>query len=90
MRFNESCIPILGRSAPVAAIVVDSAEDVATVARLIAPVDSGEYRSKIDVVEEYEGDRVIARVVAGARHSMIVESREGTLVKALNTVGIRG
>lgn len=90
MRFNDSFIPGLGRSAPVIAMVVGEANDVARIVRSTAPVDSGDYVSKVRVEVRYTAHRVVARVVAGADHSMVVESREGTLVRALNAVSSGG
>ena len=86
MRFNDAFIPGLGKSGPVVAAVVGAANDLAQTVRSTAPVDSGDYVSKVRVEVKYTAHRVVARVVAGAEHSMVVESREGTLARALNSV----
>lgn len=86
MRFNDSFIPGLGKSGPVVAAVVGAANDLAQAVRSTAPVDSGDYVSKVRVEVKYTAHRVVARVVAGAEHAMVVESREGTLARALNSV----
>lgn len=83
MTFNEAYIPGLGKSAGVRAQVVDAAEHVAASARASAPVDSGEYQAEIRVEVSETEYRVVATVVAGAKHSMLVESRTGNLSRAL-------
>lgn len=83
MRFNESFISNLGKSPAVRAIVEEATERIAADARAAAPVDSGEYRDEIRTEYTETENRVVGHVVAGARHSMLVESREGTLARAL-------
>ena len=83
MRFNEAYFRQLGKSAPVRDMVVDVAEEIAADARATAPVDSGEYRDSIHVIVEETENRVVARVVAGAGHSLAVESRTGNLAQSV-------
>lgn len=58
------------------------AEKWAARARSTAPVDSGEYRDSITVVEDTT-DRAVARVVARSRKSSLVEARTGNLKRAM-------
>lgn len=80
--FNEDFFRTLGKSAGVRAEVVDAAEKIAADARATAPVDSREYRNSIHVVVTETENRVVATVIANAPHSMLVESRFGTLAQA--------
>jgi hypothetical protein len=50
-----------------------TAEDIASRARALAPVDSGAYRAGIVVTDEPGDDRVGSRVTASAPHSAAVE-----------------
>lgn len=83
MHMNEAYIRDLATSAPVRAAVVEAAEEIAGDARAEAPVDTGEYRDRIVVEVEETENRVVARVIAKAPHSMLVESKHGTLGRAL-------
>lgn len=51
----------------------DAAEDIAGIARTIAPRDSGTYADSIEVVDDDDVDRVGATVQATAAHSAAVE-----------------
>lgn len=61
-------------------------ERVASTARGTAPVDTGDYRDSIEVVQDTT-DRVVVRVVGRAPHSHLVESRTGNLARALDSAG---
>jgi len=86
MKFNDAYIPELGKSATVENIVRAKAEQVAATARTSAPVDTGEYRNSIGVQIVHTPFRVVAKVIANSDHSMLVESKYGTLARALNKV----
>ena len=75
-------------SAEVRAVLRAPAQRVESAARSAAPVDSGAYHDSIGV-EESETSIGWARayVVARAPHSHIVESRSGTLARALGSAG---
>jgi phage baseplate assembly protein gpV len=90
VKFNEAFFDELGQSAQVERIVVGVAESVAAAARASAPVDTGAYRDGIHVEVHRAAHRVVAKVVASADDSMIVESRTGNLVRALRSVGRSG
>lgn len=61
-------------------------ERVASTAKVNAPVDTGDYRDRIEVVQDTT-DRVVVRVVGRAPHSRLVESRTGNLARALDSAG---
>ncbi|PPF64541.1 hypothetical protein C5E11_03880 [Clavibacter michiganensis] len=84
MKFNDHYLDELGHSPKVVAKVAGIANSVAGRAQTDGPVDTGEYIDKIHVVVSESAHRVVATVVAGADHSMIVEARTGNLLRALN------
>lgn len=87
--FFDSALDELAQSAGVRDLVTDAAGEVRDIARADAPVDSGEYRDSIHVEVEQTRDGVVATVIADVRHAMIVESREGTLARALGKAASR-
>ncbi|WP_284986967.1 HK97 gp10 family phage protein [Arthrobacter sp. fls2-241-R2A-172] len=86
MKWNESFFSKLGHSGPVTSLVKQKAEEVQAAAQASAPVDTGEYRDNITVRIKSSGNRNVALVVAEDPKSMIIESRTGNLVRALNSV----
>lgn len=86
MKFNDGYFPQLAHSSEVESLVVDAAEQVASAARAGAPVDTGAYRDGIEVRVTQGRSRVVARVVASAEDSMLVESQTGNLARALRSV----
>ncbi|MGV8852832.1 MAG: HK97 gp10 family phage protein [Rhodoglobus sp.] len=86
MRFNNNFIPTLANSPEVENLVRNKADEVATTARTTAPVETGDYRDSIRVTIEHTPFRVLAKVVAESKHSMLVESKHGTLARALRTI----
>ena len=56
---------------------------VAAAARAAAPVDTGEYRDSITVVDDPTPNRARSKVVAPVRHAALVEARSNTLGRAL-------
>lgn len=87
--FFDSALDELARSQPVEDLVVDAADDVRDIARSDAPVLTGEYRDSIHVEVEQTREGVVARVVADVPYALFVESREGTLGRALNKAASR-
>ncbi|KEP75841.1 hypothetical protein HR12_20785 [Microbacterium sp. SUBG005] len=87
--FFDSALDELARGDGVRGVVKDAANNVADIARTDAPVASGEYRDSIHVEVEQTDEGVVATVVADVRHAMIVESREGTLARALGKAASR-
>ena len=83
MQWNENYFNELGTSAPVVNQLMDKGEEVADNARAFAPVDTGEYAANITVTRRRAAHREIVVVTADVPHAAIVESRNGTLAKAL-------
>lgn len=86
MQWNESYFAKLGHSGPVTAILQAKAEEVAAAARAAAPVDTGAYRDSITVRMKSSATRNVALVVAEDPKSLLIESKTGNLVRALNQV----
>lgn len=70
----------------VRALLRQRAEAVAARARADAPVNTGDYRNSIGV-EDATTDRAVVRVVARDRKALIIESKTGTLARALGAEG---
>lgn len=70
---------------PIARAVVEGkAERAAARARDIAPVDTGAYRNSIHVEVVQHRSRVVARVVAGTDHALVVEASHRTLGRSVD------
>ena len=83
MKFNENAIPEIAKSATMKAAVVAAANEIAATVRATAPVDTGEYRSRVRVEVTESPYRPIAKVVVDVEHAMVVEAKHGTLARAL-------
>lgn len=84
MEFNNAFFEELGGSPAVEALVVAAAKRVEGAAKAAAPVDTGAYRAGIHVeVRRHRKLRTVALVVASDPKSMIIESKRGTLARAL-------
>lgn len=86
VKFNNAYFDALSRSAGVVSLVTAAAQKVAATARSTAPVDSGDYRKGIKVVLKYQR-RAVALVVGTDKKTMLVESKHGTLARALRANG---
>lgn len=80
---NDAWFSALGKSPEVVALTKGVADATAARARASAPVVTAEYRNKIHVERHDTAHRCVFRVVAGAAHSLKVESRTGNLARAL-------
>lgn len=87
--FFDTALDELAGSQPVEDLVVDAADGVRDIARSDAPVLTGEYRDSINVEVEQTSEGVVARVVADVPYAMVIESREGTLARALGKAASR-
>ena len=84
VQFNNSFFEEMGKSAGVTNLIKDEAERVAAIARRNAPVDEGDYVAGIEVRIRESGRRNVALVVGTDWKTMLVESKTGNLVRALN------
>lgn len=82
MQFNNAFFQDLSRSPGVQAVTVEAANRVAATARSTAPEDSGDYRAGIVVRKKFQR-RVVALVEGRDPKTMLIESKTGNLVKAL-------
>jgi hypothetical protein len=83
LKWNEAFFRQTLKSPQARSLATGAAQEIAGDARASAPVDSGEYRDLIDVEVSETENRVVATVIARARHSMIVEARTGNLARSL-------
>lgn len=89
-QFHDEALDDFARSAAVRALVTDAADTVRDIARADAPVRTGTYRDSIHVQVDQTRQGVVATVVADVRYAMFVESRDGTLSRALGKAASRG
>ena len=83
VKLNHAGMRELLSGAGTRAILTAEAERILAAAKASAPVDSGEYRDGLHIVQETHGDRAVVRVVGGSDHDMIVEANTGNLAKSL-------
>ena len=80
---NESGVGDLLDSSDMFAMLRSRAEAVLAAARASAPVETGAYRDSLHLVEDTT-DRAVVHIAADVPYAMIVESRTGTLARALD------
>lgn len=86
VQFNNEFFDQLSRSQGVIDLVDQATEAIAQTARDTAPVDSGEYRDGISTAGKLQA-RYVGLVIASDPKSMLIESRKGTLARALRANG---
>ena len=86
VQIDEAFFVGLGQSDSVFGLCLAAANQVADVARGTAPVDRGDYRASITVREGQRPGRRVAIVEASDPAALIIESRTGTLARALRAV----
>lgn len=85
VKYNNAFFEDLSRSQKVSELCRGVAERLAAIARSTAPTASRAYRNGIVVIRKYQ-KRVVWVVVASDRKSLIIESKTGNLVRALNSL----
>lgn len=86
---NEEFFRRLGRLPLVIAMTRAAAARSMAAAIASAPVDTGEYKSKIRL-ERVDTNRIVMfRVVADSEHALVVESRTGNLARSVRAGGAR-
>ena len=83
MEFNNAFFDQLSRSAPVVSLVTEIAQEIAADARESGPKDTLDYVNGITVATKFQ-KRAVALVIATDPKSMLIESKTGNLVRALN------
>lgn len=84
---NDRFFRELGRMPGVVALVNQSRDAVASVARATAPVDSADYKRGIVTGGKIQKDRYVGLVKATDPKSLLIESQKGILARALRAVG---
>lgn len=84
VELNHGGIREVLKSSAVEAELKSRATRVAAAAIASAPRETGEYANSIEVVMDQHRDRVVAHVVAKARHALRVEANTGNLARALD------
>lgn len=82
MQFNNAFFEQMSRSPGVQSVTIAAANRVAATARSTAPEASGDYRRGIRVRKKFQR-RVVALVEGTDPKTMLIESRTGNLVRAL-------
>lgn len=90
MKFDDNFIAELGNSPKVVALVTSVTSEVARIVHSTAPVESGEYADTVREELVHTPYRAVGKVIADCDHGMLVESKYGTLARALNSVTGRG
>lgn len=83
---NGAGMRALLRDPGVRAELTRRAERVLAAAKESAPVDTGEYRDSLHVIEDTT-DRAAVRVGSDAPHGLLVEAKTGNLARALDAAG---
>lgn len=86
VQFNEKFFEEMGKSAGVTQLCREAGEKVLAAARATAPVDEGDYRDGLHLEEKSTDTRNVVLVVGSDWKTMIIESKTGNLVRALNQV----
>jgi hypothetical protein len=89
MEINNAYFEQLSRSPAVVKVTVDAAQRVAKTARDRGPKDSRDYVNGIKVRVKYQR-RVVALVEGTDPKTMLIESKTGNLVRALQANKRRG
>lgn len=85
VKINNGFFEELSRSPRVSNLCREVAVNIAAVMISTAPDDSGAYKRRISVKRKFQ-KRVVWLVIGGDRKTMIIESKTGNMVRALNTV----
>ncbi|MEK0217248.1 HK97 gp10 family phage protein [Bifidobacterium mongoliense] len=85
--FNESFFDAIMHSAGVESLCRQKAEAVLQEAKATAPVETGAYRDGIEIKVVHHAHRDTYQVVGTDAKTMLVESKRGTLARALKKAG---
>lgn len=86
VKLNSAGMKALLNSAGVRAELTRRAGPVLAAAQSTAPVESGAYKAGLHI-EQATTDRAVVRVAGSTDHDLIVESKHGTLARALDAAG---
>lgn len=85
--FDESFFDAIMHSAGVESLCRQKAEAVLQQAKATAPVDTGDYRDGIEIKVVHHAHRDTYQVVGTDAKTMLIESKRGTLARALKKAG---
>lgn len=85
--FDESFFDAIMHSAGVESLCRQKAEAVLQEAKATAPVDTGDYRDGIEIKVVHHAHRDTYQVVGTDAKTMLIESKRGTLARALKKAG---
>ncbi len=86
VNFEPGFFGALGKSAAMEALMRSKAQAVLAVAQRTAPVGkTGRYRAGLKLGKRYSKYRVVIEVQATDRKSLLIESKKGTLARALRS-----
>lgn len=83
MRFNEGFFESILRTSPVEALVDGIGNRTLGIAQANAPVDTEEYRDGLHIEHHESRYRRTTRVVGSDEKTLLIESKTGTLARAL-------
>jgi hypothetical protein len=83
VKYNNAFFEQLGRSPEVVELTTDVAQEIADTAIADGPRDTEDYVNGIKVQVKFQ-KRVVALVVGTDKKTMLIESKTGNLVRALN------
>lgn len=83
MRFNEGFFESILRTSPVESLVDGIANRALDIAQANAPVDTEEYRDGLHIEHHESRYRRTTRVVGSDEKTLLIESKTGTLARAL-------
>lgn len=84
--FNDAFFDEILRSARVEGLCASKAQQALSIAQATAPVDTGDYRSRLRVEVKNAAHRRVFRVVGHDKKTLLVESKTGNLARALKAV----
>jgi hypothetical protein len=83
VQFNEGFFESILRTAPVEALVDGVGNRTLDIAQATAPVDTEEYRDGLHIEHHESRYRRTTRVVGSDSKTLLIESKTGTLARAL-------
>jgi hypothetical protein len=90
IKFNRGLADEVLRAPKVVEQTGAIAETGAQIAKSTAPVDTGEYRDRIHVERKEAKFRTVFKVVGSDPKTLLIESKRGTLARALKALSKRG
>lgn len=87
VQFNQSFFDSIMRSAGVQSLQLAAAERVLAAAQASAPVDTGAYKSKLQITRAERKYRTAFLVTGTDPKTLLIEAKLGVLARALKSAG---